>query len=492
MIILGKWNSKNTVIDNFTVILDAGCIQLISIIVITVIILCSVCGINTFLKKLNLSKDNPKATIIKATKANKLSSEFLLAYILPMIAFDFSDIQNIALFLVYFVVLAYLRIRNNNIYTNILLEFKGYRIYTCDLECMVIETKHTYHDSLIISKDDLTQEEGNDVSYWDFYNYVYIAIDGGQKVMSKEILKNMCSLLKEHSYSWTLYFFKVDNRGKQPYKMSKVRFKNGSYLSQYATNLLNATENFQIEPISSVQNYDGENTKVSCDKLLLTDALISEQWTSFNAAVVASSDKKIEGRINGYILYGQPSNTADHPVTFVKVANPITKLANKKSVVFSTTVDDELDLITDDVCRLYLTVDFIVYSGTIYTFNHTFETLFNLEKTMAKVKQDAITEIVSTNAFADVEAFKSLAAQYKSSRTFITLKSERVSRIKDKRNRKKVADMLHIPLDDTGNFAISTADEASLLIRYLCFKIFQDNETKDVLEANSVTKLSIA
>lgn len=52
--------------------------------------------------------------------------------------------------------------------------------------------------------------------------------------------------------------------------------------------------------------------------------------------------------------------------------------------------------------------------------------------------------------------------------------------------------MLHLPLDSNGNFAITTEDETSLLIRYLCFKIFQDNETKDVLEANTVTKLSIA
>ena len=51
--------------------------------------------------------------------------------------------------------------------------------------------------------------------------------------------------------------------------------------------------------------------------------------------------------------------------------------------------------------------------------------------------------------------------------------------------------MLNLPLDANGDFAITTADEASLLIRYLCFKIFQDNETKDVLEANTVTKLTI-
>ena len=128
----------------------------------------------------------------------------------------------------------------------------------------------------------------------------------------------------------------------------------------------------------------------------------------------------------------------------------------------------------------------------MYTFNHTFETVFNLEKTMAKVKKGAIDEIAGTNVFSNVDTFKSLASQYKSSRTFITLKPERINRIKNKRSRKAVADMLHLPLDSNGNFAITTEDETSLLIRYLCFKIFQDNETKDVFEANTVTKLSIA
>ena len=309
--------------------------------------------------------------------------------------------------------------------------------------------------------------------------------------MSKEILKSVCTVAKKDSYSWALYFFKIDKRAKQPFKVNKVRFKNDDYLLQYVKNLISSTETFQIDQISEVQDYDGENSKVSCDKLLLTNELISEQWKLFTQAVAASSDKKIDGRINGYILCGQPSEDGDHSVTFVKVANPITKLSNKRSVVFSATADNELDLITDDVCRLYLTVDFIAYDGAMYTFNHTFETVFNLEKTMAKVKHGAIDEIANTNAFNDVDAFKSLASQYKSSRTFITLKAERVDRIKNKRSRKAIADMLHLPLDANGDFVIATAEEASLLIRYLCFKIFQDNETKDVLEANTVTKLNI-
>jgi len=309
--------------------------------------------------------------------------------------------------------------------------------------------------------------------------------------MSKTILNNICELAKDHNYTWSLFFFKIDKRAKQPYKAYKVRFKNPKYLTQYAANLINTTEHFLIAPLSHVQVYDGENTKVSCDKLCLTSELISTQWELFRTAVSEASDAKIEGKINGYILCGQPSTDGDKPITFAKVANPITKLTNKRSVVYSTTAENELDLITDDVCRLYLTVDFIVFDNMMYAFNHTFETMFNLEKTMAKVKMSAIDEIINTNAFSNADGFKSLAMQYKSSRTFITLKEERISRIKDKHNRKKVSEMLKLPLDDNGDLNITTADEASLLLRYLCFKIFQDNETMDVLEASTVARLNM-
>lgn len=182
LFILENWNRQGKLSDNLMNVLYGNYIQLVSIAVISVLVLSSIIGINSFLDK-KLIKDKkhlPKGKIEKATKANKLSSEFLLAYILPMIAFDFSNPQNIVLFIIYFSVLAYLCIRNNNIYTNILLEFKGYRIYTCDLTCKVLDD-YTYHDSIIISKSDLTQEEGNDVPYWDFENYIYITADKGDK-----------------------------------------------------------------------------------------------------------------------------------------------------------------------------------------------------------------------------------------------------------------------------------------------------------------------
>ena len=171
-----KWDCQIRFKENLIICLNSCLLQIVSIFLILTIVTVSIIGVNSFLKDRTQSKNNHKGTIQKATKANKLSSEFLLAYILPMIAFDFGDIKSIVLFLVYFFVLAFLCIRNNNLYTNILLEFKGYKMYTCDLAIDVLGKEHVYYDSLVISGEDLTQMEKNEISYWDFDNYIYIRI----------------------------------------------------------------------------------------------------------------------------------------------------------------------------------------------------------------------------------------------------------------------------------------------------------------------------
>lgn len=73
-----------------------------------------------------------------------------------------------------------------------------------------------------------------------------------------------------------------------------------------------------------------------------------------------------------------------------------------------------------------------------------------------------------------------------------TLKQERIDRVTDKRKRKAVASMLKIDLDESGDFIIDSKEKASYLIKYLCYKIFKDGETKDILEASTISTLSIS
>lgn len=75
---------------------------------------------------------NPETVhLLYAAREKTLTTEYLLAYILPLFVFDFTNIWELSQFLVYFLVLAYLCIRNGNVYANIALECRGYRCYSC-------------------------------------------------------------------------------------------------------------------------------------------------------------------------------------------------------------------------------------------------------------------------------------------------------------------------------------------------------------------------
>lgn len=60
---------------------------------------------------------------------------------------------------------------------------------------------------------------------------------------------------------------------------------------------------------------------------------------------------------------------------------------------------------------------------------------------------------------------------------------------KNKTERKEVADMLRIKINAAGKVVFKNEEEVSRLLRYLCFKVFKDDETKELLEANNVTRL---
>lgn len=156
-------------------------IQVISILVLLLYMILSMQYITKEIKMQESSSNKEEGESCCAKRANKLTAEFLLAYILPMIAFDFSSPDGIILFLICFVVLSFLCVRNSNVYTNIFLEFKGYKMYTCDIECGILDKKHIYKDCLVISKNNLMQPIPRKIQYFDFENYIYIDIGGADE-----------------------------------------------------------------------------------------------------------------------------------------------------------------------------------------------------------------------------------------------------------------------------------------------------------------------
>lgn len=102
------WRDEESIYFNILNICKENLVCIVVILIIGILMLTSIISINSFLNDKKKNNQPPRIKIKKAVRANKLSSEFLLAYILPMIAFDFAELKSVILFVVYFGMLAFL------------------------------------------------------------------------------------------------------------------------------------------------------------------------------------------------------------------------------------------------------------------------------------------------------------------------------------------------------------------------------------------------
>ena len=132
-------------------VMGIGCIG-IGLLLSTIIIFCSMRGVE--------ERDYAKYKILSVEQEKGITSEFLLSYILPLFAFDFTKWISVIEFLIYFLILAFLCVRNNNVYANLLFEVKKYKFYTCEMQ-WVAEADATPISMTVISKKPLTAHKGN-------------------------------------------------------------------------------------------------------------------------------------------------------------------------------------------------------------------------------------------------------------------------------------------------------------------------------------------
>lgn len=109
---------------------------------------------------------NPRQTksthtfiLINVHEEKEITAEYLLSYILPLFAFDFTQWRQAVLFLVFFATLGFLCIRHNRFSVNIVLELLGYRFYHCDLE----NEDGIAISRLIISKEQLNGRKAQSI-----------------------------------------------------------------------------------------------------------------------------------------------------------------------------------------------------------------------------------------------------------------------------------------------------------------------------------------
>ncbi len=170
---MALWNNEISFRENFLEVLKENTLPIIFTILVSTICIISCIRISRFLK--NQKKcNNSYGRITNIRKKSNLSADFLIAYVLPMLVFDFTSLLHIILFALYFATLAFLSIRNNHVYINIFLEFNKYKLYTADIECKITNTSIVQKECLIISKNDLTGANNEKIIFYDFDKKIYI------------------------------------------------------------------------------------------------------------------------------------------------------------------------------------------------------------------------------------------------------------------------------------------------------------------------------
>lgn len=107
--------------------------ETISILLVLIAVIISLVVLMRELNPQN-TKNQQEYRIVAAKEEKTITAEYLLSYILPLFAFDFTTWYEVVLFLVFFSVFAFLSIRHNHFSVNILLELMYYRFYSCELE----------------------------------------------------------------------------------------------------------------------------------------------------------------------------------------------------------------------------------------------------------------------------------------------------------------------------------------------------------------------
>ena len=118
-----------------------------------IILVFVVCLVVMLIALSSKNRDGAQKYVLHEIKEDKMiTAEFLLSYILPLFAFNFTVWEQVILFLVFFVIFGLLCIRHNYFCVNIILELAGYRFYQCNM---------TNEDGIYVSKTVISRERLN-------------------------------------------------------------------------------------------------------------------------------------------------------------------------------------------------------------------------------------------------------------------------------------------------------------------------------------------
>lgn len=138
-----------------------------SIVFIILMFLISLIKLSSVIKRAKCNKREAQTfTLNSIVKQKSVTAEFVLSYIVPLIAFDFTQWDGVVLFGIFFLLLAFLCAKHSYFSVNVLLELFGYHFFSCEL----INSNGITIEKNVISNHTLVEKKGSDIRVMDINN----------------------------------------------------------------------------------------------------------------------------------------------------------------------------------------------------------------------------------------------------------------------------------------------------------------------------------
>ena len=137
---------------------ESVCTEWISIACILLGIVLSGIIVHRHLKSKGLA-NTVSLKVLARHEEKTITAEFLLSYILPLFAFDFTVWKQVVLFLLFFCTLAFLCVSHRHFSANVVLELAGYRFYRCTLQ----DKDGNESEKIVVSRKTLAYSVGSTI-----------------------------------------------------------------------------------------------------------------------------------------------------------------------------------------------------------------------------------------------------------------------------------------------------------------------------------------
>lgn len=139
------------------------------------------CLIALIVLRMVLRTDGKEGTIpqiiVSVTEEKTIAAEYLLSYILPLFAFDFTQWSQVVLFMIFYLTLGFLCVRHSYFSINIILEMAKFRFYICRVE----NEDGQVFEQRILSRRKLTGCIGEELYLKSINNEYKLDVDNSKK-----------------------------------------------------------------------------------------------------------------------------------------------------------------------------------------------------------------------------------------------------------------------------------------------------------------------